>query len=202
MKIVVDLDGRAESGGAPLVMHNPRLADPLDEHTIALAALTGKRKKTLADHIEISRTEFEGALYFDEGLGPVLPGIVVLRCIQAGAKAQKLGASVLRALIPIADSVPLEYDGPRTIQALWEDGRFALRKTVMVQRSMTNRTRPIFQEWRARVPFELDLTQLDLHKVSEIVAYAGRYYGLLEMRPFYGRFKGTVEAADREEVGT
>ena len=35
-------------GVGPLLMHNGRMADPLDPHAIKLATVTGKRAKTKA----------------------------------------------------------------------------------------------------------------------------------------------------------
>ena len=45
-------------GLCPLLMHNGALADPLDERSISLAAITGKRLKTRADHEEIARLAY------------------------------------------------------------------------------------------------------------------------------------------------
>jgi hypothetical protein len=53
-------------------MHNGALADPLDERTISLAAITGKRLKTRADHEEIARREWYGGLWLNNKL-PCLP---------------------------------------------------------------------------------------------------------------------------------
>ena len=40
-------------GTVPTLMHNGRLADPLDEKSILLKEITGKRKKTEADQMEM-----------------------------------------------------------------------------------------------------------------------------------------------------
>ncbi len=45
--------------GPILMMHNGRTKDPLDPYAKALKKLTGKRKKTDADYLEISRLEWE-----------------------------------------------------------------------------------------------------------------------------------------------
>ena len=45
------------TGRAPLLMRNGRMADPLDEASIALARVTAKRAKTAADHCRISAIE-------------------------------------------------------------------------------------------------------------------------------------------------
>lgn len=209
MKIQLVADGHTDAGGMALVLHNERLADPLDQITRRLAGFTKKRNKTEADHLEIARTEFFGGLYTsspittDEdgeitspaGAVAVLPAWNMLRCLQDGAKRHKRGPDVLRGVHPLNDNAAIEYDGPSNPQELWESGKFSLRKTVGVQRARTMRTRPIFTEWRAVLPVELDMTVFDVDTLQVFWADAGRYAGIGEMRPVYGRFRGTVEVS-------
>lgn len=193
MQWLLIADGRAASGGSSLIMHNERLADPLDEFTRALGAVTKKRNKTEADHLEIGRLEFLGGLYTN-GNGPCLPAWNILRCLQDGAKRHKRGADVLRGVYPLVEHSDVEYEGPRDPDALWKTQNFALRKTVGVQRSRTVRTRPIFSEWRFELPVEVDPTVFDLDTLQQIWKEAGIYSGIGDMRPIHGRFAGTIEA--------
>ena len=48
-RIRVTLDGATAVNGASLLMHNERLADPLDQYTRWLAELSKKRSKTERD---------------------------------------------------------------------------------------------------------------------------------------------------------
>lgn len=195
-RMLVTLDGRAEVNGSPLLMHNERLADPLDAFSLEIGKISKKRGKTEADHLEISRLEFAGGMYFDDELGPYIPGWHVIRCIQNAGKQHKLGASVLRGVTPVTFKAPVQYDGPRDVEGLWRDGRFALRKSVGIGSSRTMRTRPVFEEWKLEVVVEVDLTQLDPDKVTELVEQAGRYQGIGDYRPLYGRFLGTAVLGD------
>lgn len=194
-RLTVSLDGRGDSHVSPLLMHNERLADPLDPISIEIAKLSRKRSKTEADHLEIARLEFAGGMYFDEELGPVVPAWNIIRSIQDAAKRHKFGTDVLRALIPIEPFFPVQYDGPRTIAELWDDGRFASRKSVGVSRRRVMRTRPVFVDWQVEGDIEIDLTVLDVEKVNQFIDEAGRYIGLCDNRPLYGRFKGQARLA-------
>lgn len=196
MKALLKLDGRTASGGSALVMHNERLADPLDEIVREIAGITKKRSKTEADHLEIARLEFKGGLYTNKN-GPCLPAWNVLRCLQDGAKRHKRGADVLRGIYPLFETVDLDYEGPRDPDELWKSGSFALRKTVGIQRSRTMRTRPVFSEWQAQLGVEVDPTIWDLDTLAHVWKDAGTYAGLGEMRPVYGRFVATVEEAKK-----
>lgn len=191
MKVVLELDGRTASGGSPLVMHSERLADPLDDHARAIAKISRKRNKTEADHLEIARLEFIGGLYTN-GNGPCLPKWNILRCLQDGAKRHKRGADVLRGVSPLAEHADVIYEGPRETDVMWKDGGFALRKSVGIQRSRTMRTRPIFTDWNAELPVEVDPVVFDLDTLANVWREAGMFVGIGEMRPVYGRFVGTI----------
>jgi len=192
MQLVLVLDGRTDSGGAPLIMHSERLADPLDEWTRKIAAISKKRNKTEADHLEIGRLEFLGGMYVN-GNGPALPAWNIIRCLQDGAKRHKRGQDVLRGVYPRAEHADVMYEGPRDPDAMWKAGTFALRKTVGIQRSRTVRTRPIFVDWQARLPIEIDDTVFDLDSLREFWRQAGIFAGIGDMRPVYGRFAGVIE---------
>jgi hypothetical protein len=194
VKVLLQLDGRSASGGSPLIMHNERLADPLNEHTRALSAVTKKRNKTEADHLEIGRLEFHGGLYTN-GNGPCLPAWNIIRCLQDGAKRHKRGADVLRGIYPLSDHADVIYDGPRDPDEMWKAGKFALRKSVGVQRSRTIRTRPLFTDWQAELPVEVDPIVFDLDVLAQCWRDAGVYAGIGDMRPVYGRFIGTAKEA-------
>lgn len=205
MKVILKADGRTESGGSALIMHNERLADPLDDFTRAIAAISKKRSKTEADHLEIGRLEFLGGLYTSPPLGlneernghkPCAPAWNVLRCLQDGAKRQKRGQDVLRGIYPLVETVELNYDGPSCPHDLWTSGGFSLRKTVGVQRSRTMRTRPLFVDWQLDLPVEVDAKVWDLHTLEVVWRDAGVYAGLGDMRPIYGRFAGSIEQVD------
>lgn len=200
-------------GQTALVVHNERLADPLDTCTQAVAAISKKRNKTLADHEEVARREFLGGLYTSpsvelddkgaltgNGQLPVIPAWNVLRCLQDGATRQKRGKDILRGVQPLTQDAALIYDGPTNPLELWKAGTFTLRKTVGVQRARTVRTRPMFTSWTVVLDVEVDALVIDVHTLKVAWADAGRYSGLAEMRPVYGRFEGTLEVIEGEDA--
>lgn len=215
MKVLLKADGRTVEGGTPLVMHNERLADPLDSITQAVAGVSKKRNKTIADHEEIARREFLGGLYTDPSIeltdkgdmvsnGQIVtvPAWNILRCLQDGATAQKRGKDVLRGVQPIDEFAKLAYSGPTNPEDLWRSGTFTLRKTVGVQRSRTVRTRPIFTDWQLELPIEVDANVFDAHTLRVAWAHAGKYCGLGDMRPVYGRFVGLLIVTEGEDAPT
>jgi len=188
MLIQVDL-----TGTRPLVMHNARLADPLDPVTQELAKLTSKQKKTPADHEMVADVEWRGSLYWDDG--PYIPSEALLRSFRDAAGAWKLGPSVERALLATIDHLAVIHDGPKTIEALSKDKRFRLRKGVVVQRNRVVRTRPIFRTWSLHAEFEWNESELSAANIERIAERAGIFFGIGTARRLgYGRFSVVVGA--------
>jgi hypothetical protein len=196
---------RAE-GEAPLILHNERMADPLDPVKRALGQISAKTKKTDAEHLEMARLEFLGSLYFngpaefkdghlipDDGVVPSYPAWNVLRCLQEGAKRSKRGADVLRGIHPLTEYADFIYDGPTDPDEMWASGEFSLRKGVGVGQKKIMRTRAYFWPWEIAVRVDVDPVVWNLDDLATVWHNAGRYAGLGDMRPVYGRFEGTVE---------
>lgn len=187
-------------GVCPIVMHNERLADPLNEHAKALKALTKKRNKTDDDHLAVSRAEFMGGLYWDADLGPHVPERCLERLLRDAASKSKQGKAVLSALI-VTDPAKLEYKGPRDPVAMWDAGTFVLRASVGVGQQRVIRSRPIFRDWSLTFTVNFDENVLDERDVDSFVEIGGRLVGLLDWRPKHGRYVvEKVTAGSKEQA--
>jgi hypothetical protein len=181
-------------GTAPLIVHNGRLANPIDPATKALKAVTGKRAKTDDDHEEMARLEFLGGLYFDETVGPYLPSDNVWRCLYDAAKRHKLGPRLKEGLFLDPTLNPIGYRGPRDVAGLWTDPTYRFTAPVVVQRNRVMRTRPIFRSWLVSAEGTADPQSLDIEQVRMIAETAGSLIGMGEWRPQYGRFMAQIES--------
>lgn len=213
-RVKVTLDGSTAAGGTPLLQHNERLADPLNPFALEIGKISRKRGKTESDHLEIALLEFQGGLYHDgcdspnsgpkditDGiLGPYIPVWHIVRTIQNAGKQHKLGATVLRGVVPAQEKAAVQYEGPRTIDAMWRDGSFSLRKSVGIGSSRTMRTRPVFVDWKVEAELEVDLTQIDPEKINQLILEAGKFQGLGDYRPVYGRFAGTAVVIEKTKT--
>lgn len=171
------------------MMHNSRLANPLDDYTRALKAHTGKRGKADEDFEKIARIEWEGGLYFDDR-GVIVPAANVEACLLAGAKLSKLGKEVERKLWVEDDSV-LEYEGKPKKLNLSAPGffeKFHDVRMVRVGQKRVLRCRGFFRKWSLETEL---LTEMNRDDVERVARDAGRYIGLCEYGRRYGRF--TVE---------
>lgn len=179
---------KATVSGRSLLMHNGQLADPLNPHAKALKALTSKRKKSDEDHEKIAEAEYQGGLYFDDKLGPFLPGLLIEAAMIEGARKKKLGRIFESCVHTGEDAYALKYDGPRTREGLWADPRFRDRRGAGVQASRVIRTRPKFTDWSVTFDVEIFPCELNPGDVKQALIDAGIYIGLGDFRPRFGLF--------------
>lgn len=191
--------------GPALLMHNGRLANPLDPYTKALKAATveaKRQKKTDESLIEVARTEFQGGLYHDDDIGPYLPREAIEAMIVEGSRKAKQGKEFVSVSVE-EDRVPLQYKGPREREALWGDERFRYATGVKVGRARVMRMRPVFKDWRASftIAVEDDAT-VTVADVEKAIVLAGRKIGLGDWRPGapHGGRHGRFAVESFEEV--
>jgi hypothetical protein len=175
------------TGVTPLLLHNGQLADPLNEWTIRLKEITAKRIKTQAIHEEIARVEWYGSLYTNDAKRIGIPGEVIEAALQQGARQTKRGKDIPRGVI-CAGLWPLEYGGPLDPDTLFADPNYHDRRGVVVQRSRTMRTRPIFKRWSLN--FQLDYLPdvINVSDLQTILENTGQFIGIGDYRPRFGRF--------------
>ena len=183
-------------GTTPLLCHNEQLVDPENAVVMEMKPHTDKptNKRTEADRKAIERFEWYGGLYREGDNGPpVIPARNIRKSISEAAKVRKLGKDVERALSMTSVSVPIDYDGPRDVDALFGNKAFHSRLTVRLTGRIM-RVRPKFPQWRVRAEAELLEDVLDFNTLQYIVDLAGRIEGLGDARRIgFGRYVGTVE---------
>lgn len=178
------------TGTSPLVMHNRRLANPLDPIAKEIKKITSKRKKTEDDLLQIADLEWRGGIYSDPDLGVCVPTWNVLRSFEEAAKVTRQGRTIMRSVVMTDVNVPLQHDGPDDIDALWKDDRYRWYTDVGVQTSKLMRMRPIFPTWSCEVNAMLLTDVLDRDAFESIVAKAGLIEGIGDARKLgYGRYE-------------
>lgn len=175
------------TGLSTMLMHNSRLANPLDPKVKEMKLLTSKKKKTDEDMWEIARKEFELGLYFDEKLGPFIPTENIRKSIIEGGRLSKLGTAIDRCVQILEDRAPLRYKGPRTVEDLWKEKFYDL-SSVGVQNARTMRCRPAFSKWSAEVELFFDSSMVNRDQLLAAMQAAGKFIGIGDYRPRYGRY--------------
>jgi len=177
-------------GIRPLLMNNGIMADPLNPNVRAVKEITskGQSKMTLDDHATVERYKYLGSLYMGDK-GPVIPSDNIERCIQLGAQKSKKGKELQAACYCVQTEVPLEYDGPKAAEKLYDSGKFVLKKGVVIARRRIMGIRPMFPTgWSITFDLEFDETVLNLSSITKAMLDAGTLIGLGDWRPKFGRF--------------
>lgn len=181
------------TGLSGLIMHSDTLADPLHPASKEMKAISGKKKKTDDDHLAMSQTEWKYGMYHDETEGPYIPGSMVKAVLIAGATKFKAGPKMKGGVLVNGSKCKLEYDGPRDTKGMWDDGRFAYRKTVVVSRARVMRTRPIFPQWSFVADLAYDTEVMDKAEIVRAAQLAGQLCGIgdyrVEKGGEFGRFE-------------
>lgn len=202
------------AGQTDLLVHNGRLANPMDPATKELGAAHKEYQKNKTDDnfYALARAEFMGGLYYVEEVGPVWPTDNLHTSLKkAGAKVKRGRATlknpIAAAIIWDSPEAPLAYAAfggaaaPRAAEELWENENYRFMKSARVGAAKVQRTRPIFKSWRFEVAGTLDTEILDLADLEAVAKIAGQLIGLGDWRPekggSYGRF--TVQVTDLGE---
>jgi hypothetical protein len=132
-------------------------------------------------------------LYYNEEVGPYIPGVNVETCLRHSGVISKDGKNVTRAVVVLAEALPIQYPGRngrvQTIQELW-DGNYKDYRRVGNQSNSVMRSRPMFPAgWQLDVPIALETTILDREQFALIAHRAGLMIGLGDYRPRFGRFE-------------
>lgn len=179
-------------GTAPLLMHNGRLADPLNSYVKKIKEITSKRTKTDDDLLEIARLEFLGGMYESKNDEPVIPADCIEAMLIKAAKSQKLGTAFKSAVFCVKNEFPLKYTGPKTKTELWKDERFRdTRGAVPRGQGRVMRTRARFDKWETEVEVSYSPQVVNEKQVVDVMKYAGLMVGIMDFRPKYGRFEAT-----------
>lgn len=188
MQVTVRLTGKT-----PLVLHNNQCVDPRNPLKKAISAITSKgKRKTDADLEEIIRLEFAAGLYLDPVLGPVVPAQNIRKMLIEAARKDKNGKQFESGAY-IYEASAIEYEGPRDLRGMIDDGRFMWTTVVGNQSASILRTRPKFDQWALNFNVELEDTLVTKDMLQNAMNHAQLAVGLCDARAIgYGRFSWEI----------
>ena len=175
-------------GLTPLIMHSCQCVNPLHPITKELKKYTSKRKKTDEDIVKIGDLEWEGGLYWKDGLGLYVPSENIEATIRNGAKANKKGKDVEKFVAVETMYVPLSYGQDLTKEQLKADLKYRDVRIMTVNRAKILRTRPRFDTWSVTFELSFNEEKIDIEELINAMEFAGQYVGLCDSRPKYGKF--------------
>ena len=176
-------------GVSPLLMHNGQLANPLNPLVKQMKAITGLRKKSDENHIEISRLEFRAGLYVSASGEIEIPSEVMESCLIEGAKKSKLGKQ-FKSSICIMENSTLDYGEKLSVDELWKRSEeFVDVRGVKVGQARVMRTRAIFRNWKLAFTVHYNADLVNPEQIHIALDDAGSQVGLCDYRPKFGRFE-------------
>ncbi len=170
-----------------MLMHNGQLANPLNPITKMMKAATGTRNKTDADYEQLGNLEYQGSLYLNKDMMPVIPAHMLGAFVHAGAKKFKQGKDALAGILVEDDAVISYAGGPMTIEELIDSPDHRLTVGVKVGQSKVMRTRPLFKDVAFTFTVEFDPELINGEDIRKWVSAACLRVGLGDWRPRYGR---------------
>ena len=194
-------------GETPLLIHNNRLANPLDKYSQEMSKRSGKRKKTIDDIWELARIEWEGGLYLHNGEVKI-PMRCINKCFERGATKQKNGMFWKSGCCIMDEYCPLNYSGGKISVKMNGDvpnpeldkhfKKYMYQAMVRVGQATLLRTRPIFNDWSLETTIAFDGSVINRETLIQAAQDAGHLVGLCEWRMEkggqFGRF--AVEVMD------
>lgn len=185
-------------GTTPLIMCSCKCVNPLHPLSLEMKKITDKpsKKRTEEDLIHKSDLEWEAGLYWDDNIGLHIPAENIEAAVRDGAKASRKGMDVVRGFNVVDMLNPLDIGEKLTFEELKSEYRFRDVRQMRVKAARVPRTRPRFNMWTLRFTATYDETQLDINTIVNAMDYAGKYIGLCDSRPKYGKFVVTIEEVD------
>ena len=177
-------------GIAPMLQHAPTLVNPMNPLSVEMKKVTGKRKKTEEDYTEMSRIEFISGAYYNQTDKWHIPANVIEGLCIKSAKQSKLGTLVKQAIL-VTDNGTFEFknQGKAPEQLFSHAEHVDMRVVKLTGSASLIRTRPIFPEWKSTFEIHIDTEKMDVETVKEIIVNGGKYCGIGDYKPRYGRFE-------------
>ena len=183
------------NGVSPILMNNPQGVNPLHPLVIEKAKITSKRSKdkTEEDYAVISDLEWRIGIYWDANVGLYVPNECIMGTLVDGAKMNRNGSTVLKAVQVSESIIPLDIGEQQNYEKMLNDVRFRDVRSVVINRSRVIKTRPRFNTWRCEFDMVYDESVIDVATIALAFENAGKYCGLFDNRKNgYGRYTANI----------
>lgn len=178
--------------GNTLLINNPQSVDVFNKYAKAKKQITGKRKKTDEDHIELRRLEVESKIYFDKLLKVFIPSSWVMAAIAGRSfKQAKISKADIRSSVfTNEEKIKLHYADDHLVNELSDiSGNPIFVKTLLLKQGQVKlaKSAPCFKNWSFSSSLVFDPEIIDESSLIQILKSAALYGGFGDFRPTYGR---------------
>lgn len=177
-------------GVTTLLMHSDVTANPLHPISKEMKSITSKRKKTDEDYEKLARLEFSASIYWKKQAGYYMPAKNIDATLLNSAKMFKLGTTWKQGAFVDTDALFVFPHNSIIPDALYDhdNGLYRDMQTVKIGTAKTVRCRPAFNTWSFDFAIIIDEAKFNERTIDDIVINAGKYVGICDYRPRYGKF--------------
>jgi hypothetical protein len=175
---------------SPLLMHSLNAMDPFNLKVKRLHELQAvpSKKRTDEQLMEMTWLDFALNAYFNEEVGLYIPAENIEACIRDAFKDFRKSKDAIVGLTVQETEVPLIYNGPRTLEELFEIPEFKDVRIVKIQNNRVPRCRPRFNRWSLKFDLDVDESIIKTSDLEMAFDIAGSKKAIGDHRPRYGRF--------------
>ena len=173
LKCYVEVEGET-----PLIIHNGRTSNPLDDYAKKMKVLTSKRKKTDEDYEKLMDIQWHASLYWNDQIGLYMPVENIQAALHKDCKKHKMGNHVSGFVFGEKLGFPILVDGHDDLKKLESIKEYRFVKAVTIQRAKTLSCRAKFDKWALNFNFEVDQSILTSDDVSMILNTMSNRIGL------------------------
>lgn len=173
LKCYVEIEGET-----PLLIHNGRTSNPLDEFSKKMKLITSKKKKTEEDLEKLLDIQWHASLYWNDKIGLYMPVENIQASLYKACKKHKMGNNVSGFVFGEKLGFPILVEGHESMEALEAKKEYRFVKAVTIQRAKTLSCRAMFEKWALNFNFEIDQSIIGEEDVSMILATMSKRIGL------------------------
>ena len=173
LKCYIEIEGET-----PLIIHNGRTSNPLDEYAKKMKVLTSKRKKTDEDIEKLLDIQWHASLYWHPKIGLYMPVENIQAALYKACKKHKMGNQVSGFVFGETVGFPILVDGHDNLAKLESIPAYRFVKAVTIQRSKTMSCRAMFEKWELKFNFEIDQSIITQDDVTMILNTMSNRIGL------------------------
>lgn len=180
-------------GMTPLLLHNPRLANPLDPESKKHKEVSGKRKKSDEDHEWLLKHNWEMGFYLNKEEELIIPSHMLEACIVNGAKDFKMGTQFKSTFMVLSDALLVDPNTGRTynMKQMYkhQDKFMDVRAVKLNGKSTVMAARPVLENWTLEFEASYMEEKINYDDVTQAIENGGKYKAIGDYRPKFGRFQ-------------
>ena len=194
-------------GTTPLIMHSCKCVNPFHPVAKEMKKINAKKNKKTDEDIErLSDLEWVSGAYFPDEFAKkwlngekvkdpqlYIPAENVEATLINGAKSFRKGTDFEKYVSVTDLYIPFAYGETLSLEKLITSAEYRDVRPMRVKQSTVMRTRPRVDQWVISFNLQFDERNIDLETIVQAMEYAGKYVGLCDSRPKYGKFVAVIE---------